>query len=109
MINLFQLSIEIPSFPQLLGMILTLSNCFLIFLYLEKTKEIQKFWNYLGLFFCIEIVFCFLWRFFYGDKIQTFQQLWLNIKDIENSNDIIVFNCLFAGLIFQKLKSMSKN
>lgn len=105
MINIFNLSISIPNIYQVIAILLTGLNIFVIFLLLEKHDKGKKLLIYVLFFFVAQICFIFLWRFNFGENIKDFNDFIRTIDKLDNMYDVLSFNIVFFIIIFVKYKT----
>ena len=73
---------------------------------MEKTHKLNKLFYYIFQFFCVLILFSFLWSLIFESNIQDMHSIWSMIKTLESDSmfDVIAFNMVFFAIMFVKLR-----
>ena len=84
MINICDISINIPSISQFVAIVLTITSIFAIFLVLEKRSTGKKLHFYILLYFMGPALFIFFWSLIFGDPIRNLNDVWQNLIKLGN-------------------------
>jgi len=107
MINLFDLSISIPSGYQFILLVLMLTNFFLIFHYTEYKKETNKRKKFLAVFLLGQLFSIFIFNMLTSQETGAYGESIFGAKfiDLHNLLGAIVYNILVAvTLLFRNRK-----
>jgi len=107
MINIFNLSISMPTLTQLISIVLTIFNLFIIFRILENKNKTSKLFYYICLFLAAHVFFSFLWSLIFEEHLTETRYLWERIRELGNSPmyDVITFNLIFLAVVAFKLET----